>query len=85
MTNKAPFSSIDIDTLDNVVGGEVPSEVRATPEWQKLRNCVHGAGNVAGLAGGADKATGMCTSNYLKDLYDHGKEAPGYFRLPGER
>jgi hypothetical protein len=85
MTANKTLSSIDITTLSSVVGGEVPSEVRATPEWQKLRNCVHGAGNVAGLAVGGDKATAMCANQYLKDLYDHGKEAPGYFRLPGER
>jgi hypothetical protein len=85
MTNEETLSSIDITALSNVVGGEIPSEVRATPEWQKLRNCVHGAGNVAGLAGGAEKATGACTDQYLKDLYDHGPAAPGYFRLPGER
>jgi hypothetical protein len=85
MTSKDPFSSIDITALSTVVGGEIPAEVRATPEWQKLRNCVHGVGNVAGLAGGGDKATAVCAGQYLKDLYDHGKEAPGYFRLPGER
>ena len=87
MTNKDTFSSIDITALSNVVGGfsDVPSDVKATPEWQKLRNCNYGVSNVAGMAGGGDKAQAMCTNFYLKDLYDHGKEAPGYFRLPGER
>jgi len=85
MTSKDTFSSIDVTALSNVVGGQISDSVRATPEWQKLRNCVYGAGNVAGLAGGAEKATGVCAGQYLKDLYDHGKEAPGYFRLPGER
>ena len=85
MRSNEIFPSIDLTVLSNVVGGEISADVRATPEWQKLRNCVHGAGNVAGLAGGGDKATAVCAGQYLKDLYDHGKEAPGYFRLPGER